>query len=111
MTPRAPPSTLFPYTTLFRSLCFITLERALARITTQVVAISPRQAKDVARYLRLPAERVGVIPLGLDLDRFFTADADLERRRFREDISAGSDVVVTMVGRLTAIKNHELELR
>src|SRR3989442_6013320 len=94
-----------------KTLCFITLERALARITTQVVAISPRQAKDVARYLRLPAERVGVIPLGLDLDRFFTADADLERRRFREDISAGSDVVVTMVGRLTAIKNHELALR
>src|SRR2546426_6079700 len=92
-----------------KTLCFITLERAPARITTQVVAISPRQAKDVARYLRLPAERVGVIPLGLDLDRFFTADADLERRRFREDIGAGSDVVVTMVGRLTAIKNHELD--
>jgi len=94
-----------------KTLCFITLERALARITTQVVAISPRQAKDVARYLRLPAERVGVIPLGLDLDRFLTADAELERRRFREDIGARSDVVVTMVGRLTAIKNHELALR
>src|SRR2546426_654585 len=71
-----------------KTLCFITLERALARITTQVVAISPRQAKDVARYLRLPAERVGVIPLGLDLDRFLTADADLERRRFGSDIVA-----------------------
>ena len=94
-----------------KTLWFITVERALARITTQVVAISPRQAQDVARYLRLPAERVGVIPLGLDLDRFLTADAELERRRFREDIGAGSDVVVTMVGRLTAIKNHELALR
>src|SRR5439155_145014 len=94
-----------------KTLWFITVERALARITTQVVAISPRQAQDVARYLRLPAERVGVIPLGLDLDRFLTADAELERRRFREDIGAGSEVVVTMVGRLTAIKNHELALR
>jgi len=94
-----------------KTLFVITVERALARITTKFVAISPRQAKDVARYLGLPLDRVGVIPLGLDLDRFLRADAELERRRFREDIGARSDVVVTMVGRLTAIKNHELALR
>src|SRR3989442_12994762 len=89
-----------------KTLCFITLERALARITTQVVAISPRQAKDVARYLRLPAERVGVIPLGLDLDRFLTADAELERRRFRGDIGARADVSSRMVGPPPAIRNQ-----
>src|SRR5439155_1052376 len=86
-----------------------------ARYPTLLVAgsVQPGEAdmSGLARYLRLPAERVGVIPLGLDLDRFLTADADLERRRFREDIGARSDVVVTMVGRLTAIKNHELALR
>src|SRR6266704_4221015 len=94
-----------------KTLFFITVERALARITTKFVAISPRQAKDVARYLGLPPDRIGVIPLGLDLDRFLSADAELERRRFRDEIGARSDVVVTMVGRLTAIKNHELALR
>jgi len=94
-----------------KTLFFITVERALARITTKFVAISPRQAKDVARYLGLPPDRVGVIPLGLDLDRLLKADAELERRRFRDEIGARSDVVVTMVGRLTAIKNHALALR
>ena len=94
-----------------KTLFFITVERALARITTKFVAISPRQAKDVARHLRLPPDRVGVIPLGLDLDRFLTADAEQERQRFRQEIGVGEDVVVTMVGRLTAIKNHELAIR
>src|SRR5439155_1460167 len=87
-----------------KTLFFITVERALARITTKFVAISPRQAKDVARYLRLPPYRVGVIPLGLDLDRLLKADAELERQRFRDEIGARSDVVVPMVGRLTATR-------
>jgi len=95
----------------FKTFLFLTVERILARLTTKVVAISPRQADDLRRYLRVPAERITVIPLGLDLDRFVEADAEAERQGFRRSIGAGSEVVVAMVGRLTAIKNHALAIR
>jgi glycosyltransferase involved in cell wall biosynthesis len=95
----------------FKTFLFLSVERALARITTKFVAISPRQAEDLRRYLQVPAEQIAVIPLGLDLDRFLDADAARERRGFRQSIGAGSEVVIAMVGRLTAIKNHALAIR
>ena len=94
-----------------KTFLFLTVERILARLTTKVVAISPRQADELRRYLRVPAERIAVIPLGLDLGRFVAADAAVERQGFRRSIGAGSEVVVAMVGRLTAIKNHALAIR
>jgi len=90
---------------------YIALERALARITTRIVAISPLQAEELRRYLKVRPEKIRVIPLGLDLRRFVDADELAARERFRARIGAGDRVVVTMVGRLTAIKNHALALR
>lgn len=95
----------------WRTAFFVAIERLLARITTRVVAISPRQAQEISRYLRLAPERITIVPLGLDLAHFVTADVAGARRRFREQVTAGDRVVVTMVGRLTAIKNHALALR
>ncbi len=95
----------------WRSALYVAIERLLARITTRIVAISPRQADELRRYLRLGDGRVTVIPLGFNLGRLVAADVQAARRRFRERLHVGDQVVVTMVGRLTAIKNHALALR
>lgn len=95
----------------WRSALFLSIERVLARITTKVVAVSSSQATELGSLLWLRPERIAVVPLGLELAHFVTADADAARGRFREKVEAGDSVVVTIVGRLTAIKNHALALR
>lgn len=99
------------YFSRVQTFVFVTVERLLARITTTVVAISPRQADELRHHLKLAPERVVVVPLGLELEHFATADGESARARFRESIGAGNAVVVTIVARLTAVKNHALALR
>ena len=94
-----------------RTSFYILIERLLAGITTRIVAISPRQAEELRHYLRLSSEKVTVVPLGLELGRFAAGDSGGARQRFRERVRAGDQLVVTMVGRLTAIKNLALALR
>jgi glycosyltransferase involved in cell wall biosynthesis len=91
---------------------YIAIERLLARITTRIVAISPRQAEELRRYLRVRPEQITVVPLGFDLRRFARADGNAARRRFRAVLNVRPEqVVITMVGRLTAIKNQTLALQ
>ena len=99
------------YFARWKTSIYILVERLLARFTTRIVAISRRQADELRRYLKVDTAKVVVIPLGLDLSRFVTTDAAAARRRFRDVIGADDEVVVTMVGRLTAIKNHPMALR
>jgi glycosyltransferase involved in cell wall biosynthesis len=81
------------------------IERALARATDCVVTISPRQRQDIVdRYRIAPGGRVAVVPLGLELDRFFQlgpVDCALRRELgFPDDA-----VLLGYVGRLVAIKD------
>ena len=96
----------------WQTAIYIAIERLLARITTRIVAISPRQAEELRRYLRVRPGKITVVPLGFELRRFAQADGSAARRRFRAALSVKPDqVVITMVGRLTAIKNQTLALR
>jgi glycosyltransferase involved in cell wall biosynthesis len=91
---------------------FIGLERLLARLTTVIIAISPAQADELVNEFHIaPRERFRVIPLGLDLAPFAAPGRADRRQRFRQEIRASTDVVVTCVGRLVPIKNHRLLLR
>ncbi|HYX81764.1 MAG TPA: glycosyltransferase, partial [Gemmatimonadales bacterium] len=100
------------YFARWQTAIYIWIERLLARLTTRVVALSRRQADELRGYLRVGADKISVIPLGFDLRRFVTADACAARARFRSAVQARDDqVLITMVGRLTAIKNHALALR
>lgn len=94
-----------------RTWLYLTIERVLARVTTRVIAISPRQARELRGYLGLDPEKIVVVPLGLDLERYAKGDEAAARQRFRAQVQAGDRTVVTMVGRLTAIKNHALAFR
>lgn len=98
------------YFSPWKTRVFLTIERALARLTTRIVAISDSQARELGGYLRVRPERIAVIPLGLELERFRAGDP-AARERFRSTIGARpDDVVVAVVGRLVPIKNHRLAL-
>jgi len=94
------------------SSAFVAIERMLARATDRLVAISPRiQAELRDRYHIGRRDQWAVVPLGFDLASLAAIDAGAREAARRElGIDPGTPVV-TIVGRLTAIKQHELFLR
>lgn len=90
---------------------FLAIERALARRTSCILTVSESQAEELAERYRICArERIRVMPLGLDLDRFQAGDRARLRDEFRAEVGAGDGPVVSIVGRLVPIKNHDLFL-
>ena len=93
------------------SAIFVTMERWLARASDALVAISPAIRRDLAETYRIGREaQYRVVPLGFDLAGFGAInDADRAGARRALNLADGVPVVST-VGRLTAIKQHELFL-
>lgn len=89
------------------------IERALARLTTRLIVLSPTQAEELSATLRVAdPERFAVIPLGLDLAAFSEVDRSKVRGPTRETLGIPSDAwVVASIGRIVPIKNHSLLLR
>lgn len=85
------------------------LERKLAKVSTRIIAISEKQKEELSIDHEIcPPEKIEVIPLGFDLNRFQDGIAK-KREVFREEFSlAEDDIAVSIVGRLVPIKNHEL---
>ena len=94
-----------------RTKVFLAIERWLARRTDILVAISPEVKNDLLQTYRVAREeQVRLIPLGFNLDRLLAIGAR-ERQQARESLGiAGDAIVVSTVGRLTAIKQHSLFL-
>ena len=84
----------------------ILVERTLAFFTSQIVAISPRQKKElVYRYRIAKADKVSVIPLGLDLTYF--GKPSVNRNEALKKFSLPMNTyLVGIIGRLVPIKNH-----
>lgn len=90
---------------------FINIERALALISDRIVAISPAIRQELLQTYRIgSADQYRVVPLGFDLAPFAAVD-DVARAAARRalDLPDGA-LVVSTVGRLTAIKQHRLFL-
>lgn len=85
------------------SAIYLGIERALARITTRIVAITPQQREELATLLRTPREKIVEISLGLDLAPFQHAP-DRFAARERLGISPAAPVV-GLAGRLVPIKD------
>jgi len=87
------------------------IERALARKSTKIIALSPIQRDDLVHKYRICSEdKVRVIPLGFDLDRF-RENKEEKRMRFRNDYLLDEDeIAIGIVGRIVPIKNHSLFL-
>ncbi|MDB5005125.1 MAG: glycosyltransferase family 4 protein [Mucilaginibacter sp.] len=88
---------------------FLGIERYLASISSAIIAISDEQKNDlVNKYKIAPENKVHVIRLGFDLDRF-AQNTDQKRHEFRSFYNIQEEeIVITITGRLTAIKNHYL---
>jgi glycosyltransferase involved in cell wall biosynthesis len=90
---------------------FLMVERWLAKRTDVLIAISPQVRTDLLETYGVACEaQLRLIPLGFDLDRLLAITAD-DRMRARDALQIPPDaIVVTTVGRLTAIKQHTLFL-
>lgn len=96
----------------FKTALIKRVERSLAARTSAIVAISRQQQYELTELHRVcPPEKMHVIPLGFDLGKFHTAIAE-KRKTFRQKYGVQDDeVVVTIVGRLVPVKNHEFFLQ
>ena len=66
------------------------------------IAVVHAGIKDyLCEHLRVPAPRVEVVPLGIDLERLHPTD----RRARREALGFGAEAVFIFAGRLAAVKN------
>ncbi len=91
---------------------FRQIEKYLASKSSAIVAISDRQKEELTQIYRIASQgKTHVIPLGFDLLKF-TTDQKKKREFFRKEWFIKDDeMVVSIVGRLVPIKNHELFLR
>src|ERR1700733_1252602 len=88
-----------------RSRFYIGLERLLARLSTRLVTISPKQKADLEDKFHVAVgDRIDCIPLGLDLEPFLTRQGPSFVLRGKLGLSA-SDFLVGWIGRLAPIKD------
>ena len=89
---------------------FVLIERMLARHSDCIIAISDSQKRDLADVYRIaPAEKIAVIPLGLDLDPFLHV-AHPDSPQHGSVGIRGHTPLVGWIGRLTPIKAPNLFL-
>jgi glycosyltransferase involved in cell wall biosynthesis len=88
---------------------YILLERFLAKCTTGIITISALQKNDLVNIYKIaPAHKTFLIPLGLDLDPFYTNQGN-KRKCFREKFFIEeNEIVIGIIGRLVPVKNHSL---
>lgn len=88
---------------------FIALERFCARLSSRVLTVSERLKDELVAYGIAPAEKISVVPLGLDLAPF--AETPRGAGQLRRELGLSRDApLVGIVGRLAPIKNHRLFL-
>ncbi|MBS1625482.1 MAG: glycosyltransferase [Bacteroidetes bacterium] len=94
-----------------KTRAFLEIERYLARRSSAIVTLSEIQRNELADQFKVaPRNKFEIIPLGFDLSKF-TEDKERKRRQFREEYGvADQDIVISIVGRLVPVKNHELFL-
>lgn len=87
----------------------IKTEQFLAKRSTAIIAISEKQKIELAEEFKIcEPEKIHVIPLGFDLNRFRT-DKESKRKKFRAAYKIAEDkIVISIVGRLVPVKNHQL---
>jgi glycosyltransferase involved in cell wall biosynthesis len=92
-----------------KSWLLLQMERGLGRITDRLVTVSASVKEDLIAYRVAPAEKISVIPLGLDLKPFF--DCLSLKGEFRGELGLDPGVrLVGILGRMFPIKNHRLFL-
>ncbi len=88
------------------------IERRLSSTSTKIIALCEQQKHELVNIHKICREdQVVIIPLGFDLDKF-QDKMEEKRREFRQEYNINNDeIVVTIVGRLVPIKNHDMFIR
>lgn len=91
---------------------FKKIEQGLASKSTAIIAISELQKDELCNIHKIaPTEKFRVIPLGFDLNRF-QENYESKREYFRNKYGiSDNDIVISIVGRLVAVKNHPLFIK
>lgn len=89
-----------------RTWIFLTVERALARLTHRIIVISDQQLDEISRRFRIGhLDQFAVVRLGVDLDRFRRWPETRTDARKQLGLEP-THVAVAIIGRLTGVKNH-----
>ena len=79
----------------------IATEKKLTRSCQRILAPTDRERENLVRYYHAPAEKIGVVPCGVNLDLFHPMDKVVARQR----LGFGADgPIVLYVGRFDPIK-------
>jgi glycosyltransferase involved in cell wall biosynthesis len=91
---------------------YIQTERFLGRKSDAIIAISEQQRNELVNDFKIaPAEKLIVIPLGFDFDRFRIRQQE-KRKKFRTEFNMTDDEIgIGIIGRLVPIKNHYLFMK
>lgn len=95
----------------FQTSVYKNIEKYLASKSTALIALSEQQKTELSEIHEIaPPEKFHIIPLGFDLERFWT-NKDEKRKAFRAKYKLEEDTVaIGIMGRLVPIKNHALFL-
>lgn len=94
-----------------KAAAFRAVERALARSTTRLIAVSDEVRDDLVHLNIAPLDKINVVRLGFDLSPFAEAERE-EGLRLRHELGVPeSSMVITLVARLVPIKRVDVFLR
>ena len=83
------------------------MEQSLAWLSDRLVTVSDQVKRDLVDYGVARANKITVIPLGLDLEPFLEARS--RRGEFRREMGLAAETkLIGIVGRIFPIKNHAL---
>jgi glycosyltransferase involved in cell wall biosynthesis len=97
------------YFSPLKTRIFIVLEQLTALVTDAILTISGILKRDLLALHIAPAEKIYIIPLGLNLSPLSRAGTGCGT--FRSELGYSADTpLVVIVGRLVPVKNHDLFL-
>ena len=98
------------YFSLTKTRSFLAIERWLAKHTDRLLTVSETVRQNLLSLGIGTPERLIVVPLGLDLDRFLVCESS--RGQLRAELGMDPEaLLVGIVARLVPIKRHECFLR
>jgi glycosyltransferase involved in cell wall biosynthesis len=99
------------YFSWWKTSLYQLIERRLSKKTTGIIAISAIQKNELSLIYKIcHPSKIKIIPLGFDL-RPFNENLQEKRKHTRNCYALeGSDIAVAIIGRLVAIKNHQMFL-
>jgi glycosyltransferase involved in cell wall biosynthesis len=97
---------LHSYFNFAKTRLFILIERLLARITDRIIVLTENQRREILAFGIGEENRFSVIPLGLELDKFYNLEG--KSGILRKELGLGSEIpLIGIVARLVPIKDHK----